>query len=30
MAIDESVVTLEIATGVTIKINKGYIAGLAK
>jgi preprotein translocase subunit YajC len=30
VAIEESVVTLEIASGVNIKINKGYIAGLAK
>ena len=30
VAIEESVVTLEIASGVNIKINKGFIAGLAK
>jgi preprotein translocase subunit YajC len=30
VAIDDNVATLEIATGVNIKINKGYIAGLNK
>lgn len=29
-AIDENVVTLEVATGVNIKINKGFIATLLK
>ncbi len=29
-AIDDQVITLEIATGVNIKINKGYIASLSK
>ena len=29
-AIDDNVVTLEIATGVNIKINKGFIASLNK
>lgn len=29
-AIDENVITLEIAPGVNIKINKGYIASLVK
>jgi preprotein translocase subunit YajC len=29
-AVDENVVTLEIATGVNIKINKGYIANVVK
>lgn len=29
-AIDENVITLEIAPGVNIKINKGYIASLKK
>jgi preprotein translocase subunit YajC len=29
-AIDENVVTLEIAPGVNVKINKGYIASLNK
>ena len=27
VAIDDNVVTLEVATGVNIKINKGYLAG---
>ena len=29
-SVDENVVTLEIATGVNIKINKGYIANVVK
>ncbi len=29
-AIDEGVVTIEVATGVNIRINKGYIATIAK
>lgn len=29
-AVDDSVITLEIATGVNIKINKGYIANVIK
>jgi preprotein translocase subunit YajC len=29
-AIDENIVTLEIATGVNVKINKGFIASLKK
>ncbi len=29
-AIDENVVTLEVATGVNVKINKGFIASLKK
>ncbi len=29
-AVDENVVTLEIATGINIKINKGYIANVVK
>ncbi|MBP1752520.1 MAG: yajC [Geobacteraceae bacterium] len=29
-AVDDAVVTLEIATGVNIKINKGFIASVSK
>jgi preprotein translocase subunit YajC len=29
-SVDENLVTLEIATGVNIKINKGFIANIAK
>lgn len=29
-AIDENVVTMEIATGVNVKINKGFVASLKK
>ncbi|MEI8355314.1 MAG: preprotein translocase subunit YajC [Deltaproteobacteria bacterium] len=30
VAVDEGVITLEIATGVNIKINKGFIATIVK
>ncbi len=29
-SVDENIVTLEIATGINIKINKGYIANVVK